>query len=178
MTDFHELYTKYAGDIYRFALFLSGNSVDAEDITAETFVRAITGKSPLVSATVKGYLLTIAKNLFLESVRRRKKLSELTPAIPCSGPDPEDSVSLKNELENLQEFLQTFSEVDRAALLFRADGLSYNEIAGALNISLASAKVKVHRMRLKLAEWRMNCEMKENEIIGGLNGENSEKCCN
>jgi len=43
-------------------------------------------------------------------------------------------------------------------LLLRSDGLNYEEIAQALDISLASAKVKVHRLRLKLAEWRATRE--------------------
>lgn len=161
MTDFHELYTRYAGDIYRFALFLCGDAAEAEDITAETFARALTGKAPLVSATVKGYLLTIARNLHLESVRRRKRLTELPPELPDSGPHFEYVISHKIELEALQAYLQTFPEVDRAALLLRADGVAYDEITNALNISLASAKVKVHRLRLKLAEWRANRELIE-----------------
>lgn len=161
MTDFHELYTRYAGDIYQFALFLCGNATDAQDITAETFARALTGKAPLVSATVKGYLLTIARNLYLESLRRRKRLTHLPPHLPDSGSHLEHVVSQKTELEALQAFLQTVPEVDRAALLLRADGLAYNEIAKALNISLALAKVKMHRLRLKLAEWRANRELKE-----------------
>ena len=161
MTDFHELYTRYAGDIYRFALFLCGDTAEAEDITAETFARALTGKAPLVSATVKGYLLTIARNLHLESVRRRKRLIELPPELPDSVAHFEHVISHKTELEALQAYLQTFPEVDRAALLLRADGVAYDEIANALNISLASAKVKVHRLRLKLAEWRANRELIE-----------------
>lgn len=49
--------------------------------------------------------------------------------------------------------LARLPEVDRAAVLMRADeGLAYEEIAAALGISVASAKVKVHRARLKLAE--------------------------
>ncbi len=158
MTDFHELYTRYADDIYRFALFLCGDAAEAEDITAETFARALTGKVPLVSASVKGYLLTIARNLHLESVRRRKRLTQIPPELPDSGPNLEQVVSHKTELEALQAYLQTFPEVDRAALLLRVDGVAYDEIANALNISLASAKVKVHRLRLKLAEWRTNRE--------------------
>ncbi len=75
MTDFHELYTRYVGDIFRFALFLCGDAAEAEDITAETFARALTGKAPLVSSTVKGYLLTIARNLHLVMPYRR----------PCRG---------------------------------------------------------------------------------------------
>lgn len=47
MTDFHEIYTRYDGDIYRFALFLCGDAAEAEEITAETFARALTGKAPL-----------------------------------------------------------------------------------------------------------------------------------
>ncbi len=161
MTDFHQLYTRYAGDIYRFALFLCGNRMDAEDITAETFARALTGKAPLLSATVKGYLLTIARNLYLESLRRKKRLSQLPPELEDRGPQPDNTVSHKTELEALQAYLQTFPEVDRAALLLRADGVTYVEIAKALDISLAAAKVKVHRLRLKLAGWRANREMKE-----------------
>ena len=159
MNDFHDLFTRYASDIYRFALFLCGNKAEAEDITAETFARVITGKAPLVKATVKGYLLTIARNLYLESVRRKKRFTELTPELPDSAPHLEHAVSHKTELEAVQDYLQTFPEIDRAALLLRADGVAYDEIANSLNISLSSAKVKVHRLRLKLVEWRTNREL-------------------
>ena len=158
MTDFHELYTMYAGDIYRFALSLCRNREEAEDITAETFARALTGKSPLIRATVKGYLLTIARNLYLESMHRRKRYSEVPLELPDSGPIPEHSISHKTELQAVEAYLLTFPEIDRSALMLRAHGLSYDEIANVLNISVASAKVKVHRLRLKLAEWRMNRE--------------------
>ena len=49
--------------------------------------------------------------------------------------------------------LQTLPEIDRAAVLLRAEeGLSYEEVAAALGISSGAARVKVHRARLKLAE--------------------------
>jgi len=159
MNDFHDLFTRYASDIYRFALFLCGDEAEAEDITAETFARALTGKAPLVSDTVKGYLLTIARNLHLESVRRLKRFTVLPPELPDSAPHLEHVVSHKTDLEAVQAYLQTFPEVDRAALLLRADGVAYDEIANSLNISLSSAKVKVHRLRLKLVEWRTNREL-------------------
>ena len=161
MTDYHDLYKRYAHDIYRFALYLSGDAAEAEDIAAETFARAITGKAPLVSATVKGYLLTIARNLHLESVRSKKKHSELPLEVPDTGPNLDDVVEHATELEAVFAYLQTLPELDRAALLLRVDGVPYVEIAHALNISLASAKVKVHRLRLKLAVWRANRELKE-----------------
>ena len=154
MKDIHKLYNKHAEDIYRFSLFLCNNSTDAEDITAETFVTALTAKTELRSATVKGYLLTIARNLYFESLRRKKRRGELPLKLQDPGPGPERTASQKIELEAVQNWLQTVPETDRAALLLRAEGVGYNEIAETLNISLSAAKVKVHRMRMKLVKWR------------------------
>jgi RNA polymerase sigma-70 factor (ECF subfamily) len=159
MIDFTKLYHRYSRDIYHFALFLSGDANEAEEITAETFARALMGKKPLVQATMKGYLLTIARNLYLESLRSNKRFAELSPELPDKAPPMEDMVGFKSELVAVQSYLQTFPEIDRAALLLRVDGLAYQEIAAALNISLSSAKVKVHRLRLKLVEWRTKREL-------------------
>lgn len=153
-SDFRELYKRYAGDVYRFSLFLCSDPVEAEDITAETFTRALTGNASPMSVTVKGYLLTIARNLHLEKLRRRREITELPTELPDPLPHPERALIQKNELEELRAYLQTFPETDRSALLLRADGLAYDDIASALGISLASARVKVHRLRMKLAEWR------------------------
>lgn len=158
MTDFQQLYSRYSVDIYRFALYLCGDAADAEDITAETFVRVMTGKTPLISATVKGYLLTIARNLYLESLRRRRRMAAFPAELPDAGALPEQVAGDRTELEALRTHLQRYPEADRTALLLRSEGLSYEEIATALDISLASAKVKVHRLRLKLAEWRARRE--------------------
>lgn len=158
MTDFHALYIRYANDLYRFSLYLCGNAMEAEDLVAETFARALTGKAPLRQETVKGYLLTIARNLFVESVRQRRRFSDFPPDLPVPGPTPDDRIDQGLELAAVCGFLESCSPVDRAALLLRADGLCYAEIAGALGITEASAKVKVHRLRLKLAQWRLDRE--------------------
>jgi len=158
MIDFNILYSKYSRDIYHFALFLSGNAVEAEEITAETFARALLGKTSLKSATVKGYLLTTARNLYLDSLRSTKRFNEISAELPDKAPTLEEVTIIKTELEATQAYLQTFPEIDRAALLLRGDGVSYREIATSLNISLSSAKVKVHRLRQKLVEWRTKRE--------------------
>lgn len=71
MTGFAELYEKYAPDVYRFSLYLSGQRAEAEDITSETFVRAWASAEPIRTATVRGYLFTIARNLFLQGIRKK-----------------------------------------------------------------------------------------------------------
>jgi len=72
MTGFHDLYERYSRDVYRFALYLSGDPALADDITSETFVRVWSSREPIRFATVKGYLLTIARNL---SIQRRAHLN-------------------------------------------------------------------------------------------------------
>ena len=117
MTDFSKLYKQHAREIYHFALLLCGNSAEAEDITAETFARALTGKSPIIALTAKGYLLAIARNLYLESLRRKRPYIELQPEIPDLQTPLEKVIIDKSELEALLTYLQTLPEVDRAAVL-------------------------------------------------------------
>ena len=87
MTDFPTLYKKYAPDVFRFALYLSGDRGQAEDITSETFVRAWTSRERIEVATVKAYLFTIARNLFLQGLRRKSRPVQLDRGLP----DPQAS---------------------------------------------------------------------------------------
>lgn len=155
MTDFSALYKKYAPDVYRFALYLSGERGEAEDITSETFVRAWTSPEPIRMATVKGYLFTIARNLFLQRLRKKSRHVELSEELRDSQPSPQAQAEQKAELRAVLARLKKLPEIDRAALLMRAfDEMPYEEIARALRISLAAVKVKIHRARLALADIR------------------------
>jgi len=155
MTDFSTLYKKYAPDVFRFALYLSGDRSQAEDITSETFVRAWTAPEPIRVATVKGYLFAIARNLFLQGLRRKSRHVQLDRELPDTQASPYVQAEQKEEFRAMLAGLQELPEVDRAALLMRAqDGMPYEEISRALGISLASAKVKIHRARLVLAGIR------------------------
>ena len=136
MIDFHDFYERYALDIYRFAVRLSGDPVQADDITAETFVRAWTGSGGKIRvATAKAYLFTIARNIYLEALRKTQREVSLTTAHIDKSPGPEE-----------------LSEIDKAAFLMRVEHeFPYEEIARVLGISVAAARVKIHRARLKLA---------------------------
>lgn len=156
--NFHELYQKYAHDVHRFAFWLCGNEQDAEDITSETFVRALTSKSEIQTETVKGYLLTIAKNLAFKRIKQIKRLTDLTSNLPAYG-QLEQTAETNLSLQSAMKFLQSLPEIDRAALLMHIqEDLSYQEIAHALGLSVTAIKVKVHRTRIKLREHQMKAE--------------------
>ena len=151
MLDFLHLYNTYATDIYRFSYWLCGDAVDAEDITSETFLRAWTHRANIRTETMKAYLLSIARNLYLERLRKHRMHAELTDTMPDPGPGPDKRSEDRDNLVRIQKSLQQISEVDRAAFILRVQHeLPYEEIARVLQLSLSSVKVKVHRVRLKL----------------------------
>jgi RNA polymerase sigma-70 factor (ECF subfamily) len=155
MTDFSTLYKKYAPDVFRFALYLSGDRGQAEDITSETFVRAWTSRERIEVATVKAYLFTIARNLFLQGLRRKSRPVQLDRELPDPRASPYLQAEQKDQFRAVLRGLEELPEIDRAALLMRAqDGMAYEEISRTLGISLSSAKVKIHRARLVLAGIR------------------------
>src|SRR5215475_6474751 len=101
MTGFHDLYESYSRDVYRFALYLSGDPAQADDITSETFVRLWSSPEPIRFATVKGYLLTIARNLWLMERRRhsrRQDLDDVGETVADSGPEASRKLEGKEEL--------------------------------------------------------------------------------
>ena len=155
MNDFDSLYKKYAADVFRFALYLSGNRADAEDIASETFVRVWASQERFEVETVKGYLFTIARNLFLQGIRHLSRQSPLLDNTPDPFPGADQHLEKKTEFAAVLAAMQGLPSVDRAALIMRTlDELPYREIARVLDISETSAKVKVHRARAFLMKLR------------------------
>lgn len=155
LIDFHTLYERYAPDVYRFALYLSGDAALADDITQEAFVRAWVMPGEVRGGTVKAYLLMIARNLYRAEGKRAARRVALPDALPDRKPGPEAVVGGRLELAAVLETLQALPEVDRAALLMHAlDDMPHAEIAAVLGLSVAAVKVKVHRARIRLKRLR------------------------
>lgn len=151
--DFSDLYRKYAPDVHRFALFLCGNHALAEDLTAETFTRALVGRADLRLDTVKAYLLAIARNLYRDILRREGRLVHLddVPEAADRGTRPEAAADDRLRLEIVLEAIQALPEGEREALVMAVDGdLPYDRIAAILGCSVPAVKVRIHRARTKL----------------------------
>lgn len=162
MTDFEALYAHHSRDIYRFALYLCANHAEAEDIASETFVRAWNATGRIRAATAKSYLFAIARNCYLERQRRGAMETRLDDAMPDSKANPHADAERRIELDHVLGVLQQMPEVDRTVLLLRVqEEWSYQEIADAVQLSLPAVKVKIHRARLKLAQWRTAQEKKK-----------------
>jgi RNA polymerase sigma-70 factor (ECF subfamily) len=164
--DFSEIYERHVRDVHRFALYLSGNHALAEDLTSETFVHALCGRSDLRVGTVKAYLFAIVRNLYRDSQAHQRRMvpsDELTElADPVPGPDL--STQDRETFSNVLRAIQRLPEPQREALVLAADQeLSYEQIAVIIGCSVAAVKVRIHRARLKLKS-----ELEKLEKLGKL----------
>ena len=155
MTDIENLYECYAGDVRRFALYLCGDMVMADEITSDTFVRAWMGAGRIRQPTVKSYLFTIARNAYTDLLRRAARHTQLDENMRDTRISAQTQMEESAEVRAVLAALQQLPEMDRTVLLMRAlDEMPYEEIAETLGITVVTTKVKVHRARLKLMQDR------------------------
>ena len=152
MLDFDSLYREFAPRVQRFVLGLSGDAAVAEDVTAETFVRVWATRDRVRHDTVRAFLFTIARNLWLQGIRSkwRQRALDADDADPAPGPDVQAADRM--DLDRAFKALAVLDPADRAAILMRAqEEMSYEEIAQSLDITVSAAKVRVHRARKRLS---------------------------
>ena len=148
MEAFQELYERYYPDVYRFALFLTGDPARAEDLAADTFVRAWVARNRIDLLTVRAYLLTIAKNLHRDQYRRDRPVAAMVEEIPDPAPGPDVRVGLAMDLGHVRARLRQVARGDRQAfLMFIVRGMSQKEIADTLGVTVGAVKSRIFRAR-------------------------------
>ncbi len=146
-TTFQAIYDAHAGDVFRFARYLTASDDAAADITAETFLRAWAGRSSIRVGTVKAYLLAIARNLARDRHRHARRWPGGDMPEPRVAPDAE----LKLDLDRALEAVRALAPPYRDPLMLIAGGLTYEEAGGVLGLPTGTVKIRVHRARQMLA---------------------------
>jgi RNA polymerase sigma-70 factor (ECF subfamily) len=149
----------HSARVYRLAYRLTGNQHDAEDLTQEVFVRVFRSLDTYTPGTFEGWLHRITTNLFLDQVRRKARIR--FDALPDDSgdrlagrePGPERAFEHLNLDLDVQAALDQLPPQFRAAVvLCDIEGLSYEEIAEALDIKLGTVRSRIHRARAMLRE--------------------------
>jgi RNA polymerase sigma-70 factor (ECF subfamily) len=158
------LYRHHAPALFRFALRLTGNRAAAEDLVADTFVVAVAGGGPAELPSARAFLFGTLRNLALhrrrDASRRPRAPFDLVDSLAGSS-DPERDATARGDLAATIADLEVLPEDHRSALLLRAEGLPYGEIAEVLGVSEGAAKVRVHRARVMLSTRR---SIREGEV--------------
>ena len=164
---FEELVLEYEKKVYNVALRILGNSEDAADMTQEAFIKAFNSLSGFRGDSKFSVWLTrIVSNLCLDFLRSRSR----RPTVSLSVEDDEgddvqlDIADVSQSPELLLERSLTSESVRRGRtalpedyreilLLREIQGLSYDEIAEALNIEVGTVKSRIFRGRKKLCDY-------------------------
>ena len=153
MQSAEELYRIYSADLYRYLLFLTHSADHAEDLMMETFLRAITGANRFRGeSSVKTWLFGIARNLWLQELRRQKRPPEEYLVRSYMEFSPEDTFDERETLAAVKRLLLKKEEQERQILLYRMNGYSYAQIAQKLDIAENTARVIEFRMKRWLLE--------------------------
>ena len=148
MEVFRKVYERHHLDVYRFALFLTGDVALAEDLAAETFVRAWTARDRIRQETVRTYLLTITRNLYRDHQRHGRRFVALEETLVDSTPTADVQIQQVSRLQDVRTRLRRIAKGDRRALLlYVVKEMSYAEIAAALGTSVGAVKSRVFRAR-------------------------------
>lgn len=156
---FEALYRQYVGKVHGFALRLTGNTGEAEELTQETFVRAWQNRNHFESpAHYRSWLFRVVSNLRIGEVRSARFRSEADEsgddeAMSPSGDKSAKSASSAGLRVDLERALAKLPVRFRAVLLlFYVHGLRHGEIAKALGITEGTSRIHLHRARQRLRE--------------------------
>jgi RNA polymerase sigma-70 factor (ECF subfamily) len=157
---FEILVRRHQPAVYRVALRMLGSEADAQDATQETFLRAWRALPRFRrDSALTTWLYRIVTRRCLNLIAARRP----TDALQDTAPDPRlDPVRTAEQRARLQAVTRAIAQLpgdQRAALILREfEGLSYDQVADALNTSVPAIKGRLHRARLVVLQhtrgWR------------------------
>jgi RNA polymerase sigma factor (sigma-70 family) len=144
----------HSARVYRLAFRLTGNRHDAEDLTQEVFVRVFRALPTFRPGTLEGWMHRITTNLFLDQARRRRRIRfdalplDFGDKMPGLMPSPDHELArdlFDPDIENA--LAQLPPEYRAAVVLCDVEGLTYEEIAQALDVKIGTVRSRIHRGR-------------------------------
>ncbi len=155
MTDFNDLYDQYFKDVYRYILSLSKNESIAEEITQETFFKALNSIDSFDGkCKVYVWLCQIGKNTYFSYLKKENRYDCSTDiATTLSDSSLEESLLHKESAFEIHKCLHVLEEPYKEVFSLRLFGeLSFSQIATLFGKTESWARVTYHRARLKIKE--------------------------
>jgi len=156
------LIDEHSGSVYRLARSVVKDPGLADDVTQETFIKVWKHLDDFRGeGSLRGWILRIAHRESIAALRRRRE-SATDPDDLAQPPDPigvSQVVEGRFAFDGFREALDSLDELSRAVLVLReVEGMSYEDIAGLLDVPLPTVKTRLLRarrtMQIELAEWR------------------------
>ncbi len=143
-------------DLHRYCLKLTRDLWDAEDLVQDTLLRGFSTLGSVHHAILnpRGYLLRIASNLWIDTMRRRgAEASALSAAANEPAPSAPSPVEITDVRSAGAALMKHLSPQQRAAVVLKdVFDMSLEETAGVLSTTVGAVKAALHRGRSRLSE--------------------------
>ena len=150
---FSQLVERHQTMVYRLALGKTGSPQDAEEVTQTAFLKAWQGlRTFQEKAAFSTWLYRLTANAAVDLLRRRREPA-LSLDDPDQAPSPEELSMAAERRRLLWQAIDQLPESHRLPLVLRElEGLSYREIARALDLEEGTVKSRLARGRLMLRQ--------------------------
>jgi len=155
--DFAEIVGQYGTLLRGYLVNYCGDVDVAEDVLQETLLRVERGLAGFRGdASLKTWVLRIATNAAIDHFRRRDVLATVVPIddagpLPDGGPELGEPLVIREMNTCIREQIDSLPDTYRAALVLHdLEGLTAVEVAEICDVSLATAKIRIHRGRQRL----------------------------
>jgi RNA polymerase sigma-70 factor (ECF subfamily) len=150
-TDFNTTYLAIQDRIYRLAVSITGDRSEAEDIVQDLYERLWRRRLWIVGfQNPVAYILTAARNMSLDRLRKRRPTAEITPNVAQQSDLGEDAQDLTEIIARLVEGLP---EKQRTVVHLRdVEGMEIDEIAKVMNIKDTAVRMSLSRARSTIKE--------------------------
>ncbi len=152
---FEEVYTQYFRDVYRYLLSLTRSESLAEELTQETFFKALENIHRFDGkCRIFVWLCEIGKNAYFSHCRKEKRFDRAAEMEELTAPDElEEKLFSKEEAFRIHRALHALEEPYKEVFSLRLFGeLSFAQIAELFGKTESWARVTYHRARLKIKE--------------------------
>ena len=157
--EFDQSVTEARQGLESYALRLTKNNDDAQDLLQDTVLKALSNREKFKPGTnIRAWLYTIMRNTFLNKATRAKKYSSFSEAPTENYYENQISLSEKNNAYGdflLKDIINAFRAINdkyRVPFLMYFRGYKYEEIAEDLSIPLGTVKNRIHMARGKLQD--------------------------
>ena len=154
MQDFDRIYAEYFSEVYKFTLTLCGDAALAEEITQETFFKALKNIDSFQgNCKLSTWLCKIAKNTFYSYTKKQNRQAELSLEGLISEESIEQRFADKETAYAIHEALHKLHEPYKEVFWLRTFGeLSYAQIAALFGKTESWARVTYYRAKILIQE--------------------------
>jgi RNA polymerase sigma-70 factor (ECF subfamily) len=149
--NFETIYKTYWQKVFRLCMGYANDTDAARDLTQETFIK-VWKQLPKFrnESSIGTWIFRIASNTCLRQIKKDKKMPK--SELPLEIKDDILDTNIEEDIQLLYQYISELQEVERIIISLELEDMNQKEIAEIVGLSEGNVRVKIHRIKEKLAQ--------------------------